>query len=221
MSAPAFVNTAAIFGDAGRTVNTANMPASIVAGRFLLSWVQVNSDQPNLAITNFTAPNWKIGGLRHHAGQSFGWCWKIAGDGGSDVVGGFQWGSSATYHASTLQFSGNLADARAPGRRLYRSGNGAEIDAPGLQMSADNSLVIALMYAAGDNAIPAPAGFTSADSFHDSGGSHRIAWKNGPAKNAVGSVIAQSIASGVWDVALLELRSEGAIGGSAASILCG
>lgn len=212
----AFVNTAAIYGDSPRTVNTANMPASIVPGNLLIAWVQVNSDQANLTANGSTAPNWRIGGLRHAAGQSFGWLWKIAGAGGSDVVGGFTWTDPATYHASIFQLTGNLADARAIGRRSYARGNSALVSSAGLQVSSPNSLVVAMMFAVGNHQIALPSGFTSGDEYHDSGGSHRIAYANGPGRNAVSGAVSAALSSAVWDVAMIEFRSAAARGNGGA-----
>lgn len=203
MANPTYVNDGGITGALGASTAAPTIAPSIVAGNLLLAWVQFSGV---LTLSSISS-GWTLGGYDNSGGQSQAWAWKIAA--GSDTTCTFTFsGVSFAWHGRCLQFTNNLATGAWLGTNSVTAGSSTTAAKTGVLMSANNSLVLALILSSDNVAIATPASYTQRATYNDGNSSDEEVTQNGPAQATACTNISVTVPNNPWGVWMIEIRSQ-------------
>jgi hypothetical protein len=213
--APRFVNAGTHASAISGTDTTfgglnATLPASIVAGNLLLSFVLVSGR----ASTTFSiSSGWTIGdqvclGATFADATAMAWAWKIATSSETQPVWSWTTGN-AQWHMQNWQVTNN--DPTSPiGATAHNSAQtSTAFNVSGLTTTLDNSLVEGLMGTYSNQAMPMPAGYSARFALNDSSGSDRGVDQSLAASGATSANLAATLTSTTWIGMLFEIKRAG------------
>lgn len=162
MAQPVFVSTSSTTGNISATSQTPSLPASRVNNNILLAFCQLPA---STATISTSTTGWVIFASDTTNGSSVSLAWRLVD--GTETAPTFTWAGAAAVHVKCWQYSGNLTSSPFGATAQASATGSTTITSASLVTTADNSLILQLLFSGGSAAIATPLPYANNGNFAD------------------------------------------------------